>query len=198
MGRPSLAQERTQEILDAFERCISKYGLEGSSLERIAEEAGVKRSILRHYVGNRDDILEALAERVVGKYEAGFDGHLECTTHLSPVEQLVSFFFPVKAVSTAESLLVVESLIAASDTSPIIQRKMRGYVERLLERVSTLLREEFPEAPKRQCWVVAYGVVSICFNHESLTPLGFSSKHRRAAKESAISLIGTLRRETQG
>ena len=54
MGRPDLTEVRTAEILDAFERCVARFGLEGSSLERDAEEAGMKRSILRHYIGNRN------------------------------------------------------------------------------------------------------------------------------------------------
>ena len=60
MGRPNLTEVRTAEILDAFERCVARYGLEGSSLERVAEEAGVKRSILRHYIGNRDEMITGL------------------------------------------------------------------------------------------------------------------------------------------
>jgi hypothetical protein len=30
------------------------FGLEGSTLERVAEHAGMKRSVVRHYLGNRD------------------------------------------------------------------------------------------------------------------------------------------------
>ena len=41
--RPSLAAERTAQILDAFARCIGTHGLEGTSLQRIADEAGVQR-----------------------------------------------------------------------------------------------------------------------------------------------------------
>ena len=68
MGRPNLTEIRSAEILDAFERCVARYGLEESSLERVADEAGMKRSILRHYVGNREDLVQGLAERVVTKY----------------------------------------------------------------------------------------------------------------------------------
>ena len=70
MGRKSLAAARREEILDAFERCVVKYGLEGSSLEQIADEAGMKRSIIRHYIGNRDELVDQLVERAVGNYRA--------------------------------------------------------------------------------------------------------------------------------
>jgi len=152
----------------------------------------MKRSILRHYVGNREDLVEALADRVIGKYEANFETHLATVSHITPVEQLMSYLFPPQAVSTTESLLVVESLIAASATSTEIQKKMRGYVEYLIERSSELLRQSYPASSKQQCWSVAYGVISICFNHESLTPLQPPPKYLRAAKSSARALIDTL------
>ncbi|MGI9303924.1 MAG: TetR family transcriptional regulator, partial [Gammaproteobacteria bacterium] len=60
MPRPSLKTQRTGEILDAFQRCIVKYGMQGASLERISEEADMGRTILRHYVGNRDDLIIAV------------------------------------------------------------------------------------------------------------------------------------------
>lgn len=37
MGRKSLANERTAQILDAFKRCITQYGLDVSFLPRIAK-----------------------------------------------------------------------------------------------------------------------------------------------------------------
>ena len=70
MPRPDLTEQRTAEILDAFERCIVRHGLDGSSLEKIGEEAGMKRPILRHYVGNREALVMALAERVIDAIDA--------------------------------------------------------------------------------------------------------------------------------
>ena len=80
MGRPDLTETRTTEILDAFERCVGRYGLDGSSLERIAEEAGMKRSILRHYVGNRTDLIHALTDRVVAGYRSQLQAFMDTLT----------------------------------------------------------------------------------------------------------------------
>ncbi|MEM7479305.1 MAG: TetR/AcrR family transcriptional regulator, partial [Planctomycetota bacterium] len=94
MGRPNLAEVRKVEILDAFERCVARFGLEGSSLEHIADEAGMKRSILRHYIGNRDDLVEALAGRVVQKYRGYVDCFVESVSSKNRVNQLIDFLFP--------------------------------------------------------------------------------------------------------
>jgi len=68
MGRKSLKAERVTQILDAFERCMEKKGLESTTLENVAEEAGVARRIIRHYVGNRDDLIQAAVERIINNF----------------------------------------------------------------------------------------------------------------------------------
>lgn len=198
MGRPSLVAQRTEEILDAFERCVARFGMEGSSLEVIAEEAGMKRSILRHYVGNREQLVHALAERVIDKYDRMLAEHTAQASHLPPVEQLMSYLFPATAVSTAESLLVLEALIAASATSTDIRTRMRDWIDRLVDWSADLLRRAYPAARRRQCWAVGYGVISICFNHESLTPLQPGPRYQRAAKAAALALIQSLDCDSQG
>lgn len=192
MGRPNLTEQRTREILDAFERCVSRFGIEGSSLDRIAEEAGMKRSILRHYMGNRDALVLALADRVITKYEAGFDEYLKATARECGVDQLLGYLFPSTTQSTTESVMVIESLIALGASDGEIQEKMKGYIDRFVGRCAALLQGDFPSVPKSQCWAVAYGVVSICFNQESLVSLELPSKYAKAAKRTAQILIDSL------
>ena len=68
MGRKELAKERQDSILDAMERCISKYGLQGTTLENIASEAKINRGLIHHYIGNRDDVVQLMVERLLARY----------------------------------------------------------------------------------------------------------------------------------
>lgn len=194
MGRPDLTEVRTAEILDAFERCVAQYGLEGSSLERVAEEAGMKRSILRHYVGNRDDLINALGQRVIGKYRAAFDEFLASMSDRDRIGQLLAFFFPDRPVESAESILVVEALIAAGDRYPAVKKLVLGYIDDLVTKTAGVIRLNYPDTTARQCWNTAYGVVSICFNQESLSPLGLPAKYLKAARACSKLLIESLER----
>lgn len=192
MGRPDLTAIRTAEILDAFERCVARFGLEGSSLERVAEEAGMKRSILRHYVGNREDLVQALAERVVSKYRQRFDEFREGTSTEKLPNQLIEFFLPKQPLESAESILVVEALIAAGDEYPAVQTLMLDYVDDLVSGTAAELRKAFPDTSRARCSEVAYGVVSICFNQESLAPLGLAPRYLRSARNCSRILIESL------
>lgn len=195
MGRPNLTAVRTDEILAAFERCIAKFGLAESSLERVAEEAGVKRSILRHYIGNREDLLVALAQRVVQKYEHGFRTFLEQTSHTDRIGQLLDYFFPDKSWESTDDVLVVEALIAAGEKQPEIRQLMLRYIDKLVSDLSKQLRQAFPDAKRQRCWSVAYGIISICFNQESLSPMKLPPKYSRSARYCAEVLVCSL--ETQ-
>lgn len=63
-GRPAGAAALTDrtKLLEAAERVIAANG-PGVSLEAIAVEAGVTKPMLYQYVGNKDALVEALAER---------------------------------------------------------------------------------------------------------------------------------------
>lgn len=65
MGRPSKKEERRAEILAAFESCVVAKGFELTSLADVAEAAGQPRSLVRHFIGNRDQMVVALIDRLL-------------------------------------------------------------------------------------------------------------------------------------
>ena len=192
MGRPDLKAVRTEEILAAFERCVARFGLHGSSLERIAESAGMKRSVVRHYLGNRDVMVEALAERVADRCREDLDAYLSTVSEKRRMDQLLAFLFPDSGQGSTDNLMAVESLIAAGEDHPRIRELMTTYVEAVVGMVADQLRLAFPNTVRSHCWSTAYGLVGICFNHASLSPLGLPTKYLKAARNSARELINTL------
>ena len=72
MGRPSLGAQRREQILEAFERCLVTHGLEATTLEAVAAEAGVQRAAIRHFVGNRDELIAASVDHLTQKYRASY------------------------------------------------------------------------------------------------------------------------------
>lgn len=194
MGRPSLAEVRKSEILDAFAHCVARYGLEGSSLERVADQAGVKRSIIRHYIGNREELVDALAERVAAQFHNQLASFVAGVSEQRRIKQLLDFLFPAIPIESADSILVVEALIAAGDSYPKARTLMLGYVEHLVDQITDQLRLAYPRATRPRCWNVAYGVVGICFNQESLSPLGLPKAYIKASRKCSEILIASLRR----
>ena len=73
MARPSKSIERRGEILAAFERCVIERGFERTTLANVAEEAGLPRSLVRHFIGNRDEMTKALIDRLLERAQGQID-----------------------------------------------------------------------------------------------------------------------------
>ena len=196
MPRRDLTEERTAQILDAFARCVVKYGLDGTSLEQVAEEAGVKRSILRHYVGNRDALINAMVERVVNKYsqQLGMMVAYLPKTGNERIETLLSLLFQPEPAESAQEAFVFETLIAAAGRYPQLRARLREPIEEFVDTVADQLELVFPHA-QQQCWTVACGIVSLYLTYASLAPLTLPQAYTEATLESARCLVASLGQE---
>ena len=191
MPRPSLKEQRTQEILDAFERCLPRYGLEGTSLEHVAEEAGVKRTIIRHYVGNRDQLLSALLARYLERSRASLDSFIEALPAEHRARTAVEWLFDPN-YSDAGMVQVANALIAAAAENEVLAAEMQAWLEDFVARLEQVFADDYPDADPATVAAVAAGVTGIYFNVEALYPLGNVSALAAASKSAAILLIETL------
>ena len=129
MARPSVKEERQAEILAAFSRCIAKYGLAGSSLEKVAEESGIKRPLIRHFVGNRDNLLQLLEEQVTQECKQELEGFVASLPSENRSQILVEAFFETDNSSSYEQLSVILALIMESQNNPDLQIRMKAWFQ---------------------------------------------------------------------
>ncbi len=201
MGRPSKKEQRTEEILDAFYRCVARYGLEGSTLEYIANEAGLKRSLVRHYVGNRDNLVEQLVDRVLMYSNLHWEAFLEGVPEASNSEedageQLTEYVLDAlfsEQHSDAEFILVIESLIFSANHNPALRKKMQQWLKRFTDDLRRILGDTFIQAGDDELKAVSFGIISIYFNLDSLSPLGMNHLYRKSARTAAQLLMNSVK-----
>ena len=100
MGRKSLANERRSQIVKALHQCISKYGLQKSTIKKIAEEAGVQSGILHHYFKDRDEIIEEMVDTFVDDISARYLAEISrCRNPRARFNRAIDFLFSPYAVS---------------------------------------------------------------------------------------------------
>lgn len=87
--------ERTRAaLLDAATAEFSTKGLDGATIEAIADRAGTSKQLVYHYFGSKDDLYREVIEKAYVRHRAG-DEELE-TENMSPEEAvgaLVRFVF---------------------------------------------------------------------------------------------------------
>ena len=61
-------EEKLDYLLDKAFRCLSRYGFSGTTMERMAEEAGVSKGTLTYYFKNKEDITCRIASHVAARF----------------------------------------------------------------------------------------------------------------------------------
>lgn len=191
MARPSVKAERTEEILDAFERCVARFGVEGTSLDRIAEESGLKRSLLRYYIGNRDQLVEALTDRFIDKADTLTGVMIDTLPKDNPAQGIIESFFSSPGDDDS-TILVADALIACSGSYPQVKEKLKNWYDRFVSRTCDVIQSNYPDVAYDRCWVVSVGIISIYFNADTMDPLGLSRRYREASIQAAQLLLRSL------
>jgi AcrR family transcriptional regulator len=191
MGRPSLAATRREQILDAVTQCVADYGLEGTTLERVAEASGFSRGHIRHYVGNREEMLAKCEERLTSHYirrmreicDAALPGHRGAA--------LVQFLFGEEWAPAADNAAINALMWAAARDEGVRGHLRTGYltIERIMARA---LRADYPHAPAAECASTAYALLCLAFAHSTLLELSFPSTRRRAVLAVTARLLAPL------
>lgn len=60
----ALTEARKNEILDAAAVCFVRYGIHQASMRQICAQSGLSTGAVYNYFKSKDDIIEAMAERV--------------------------------------------------------------------------------------------------------------------------------------
>ncbi|MEO1113822.1 MAG: TetR/AcrR family transcriptional regulator [Pseudomonadota bacterium] len=191
MARPEIKDDRREQILDAFEHCVARYGLDGATLGKTAEFAGLARPLIRHNVGNKEDLQEALVQRFLLRSKAAMDELVACLPAEKRLDTFLDFLFDPRGANP-QLVLVFNALSAAAPGDPDLAKQLQQWLTDFVERVEAVLLECCPRAPGETVQAVAAGLTGIYFNVEALYPIGlserFAASSRRAAKMLAAAL----------
>lgn len=191
MARPSIKEKRTEEILQAYEICIARYGVAGATLHRVAEEAGLARALLRHNVGNSEDLLQAAAQRFVVRSKSSTNEWLkDLPKGDSRIEKMLESLFFRKQKSNND-VLIAEALIAAAQARPELQTLMEGWFQDFEAIIQRELVTAFPTSSQEDIEIVATGVIGIYYNFASLFSLQMSNLQSQS-HQAAFRLVQTL------
>jgi len=168
MARPSMAKQRQEEILDALEICILEKGIQATSLEYLAETAKMKRTILRHYIGNRDEIICALSTRWSKLYQQQWQETLVWLPEHDRVNALIDMLFSARNEQYVKNTIIGEALFSEAkrlDRLKVdIQKNMDDFIQVFINQLTL----ENPRAEHDKIKLVAHGIHANYLMAESL------------------------------
>jgi AcrR family transcriptional regulator len=192
-GRPPRTEERRLQILEAFERCLARHGLEATTLDDVAREAGLQRAMIRHYVGNRDTLVREATEHVAAQYRSRAAHALDEEGDALDVDALLDFFFFGDFVfGMPEQDRVIDSLLAAAASDPEACASLRAMYESFDELVRKHLTRCVPGAEPDRLAAVSWAIVCLAEQNTIMLGLGVPSRRSQELREIARALVDSL------
>jgi AcrR family transcriptional regulator len=190
MGRRSLAAQRRVEILDAVQVCLVKYGLAGTTLPRIAEEAGMATSIIRHYLGDKQAVIQAAIDRSLDNIQAAFAEALAAP----PGRKLsvgLDVMFDLR-LAAPEINQIMDELVASSYFDELTRTRLGDLYRNLQSLLRDALAEEFPTAADDRIDVVVHGLFAMGHAGATFAWIDFDPANHHKLRAAADVLVATL------
>lgn len=81
-----MAEDRKAEILQAFKRLVSRFGLDKTTMQDIAKEAGVSVGVIYKDYANKEELIDAYADLVIKRFVVEYQKLVDKSS--SPDQQL--------------------------------------------------------------------------------------------------------------
>jgi AcrR family transcriptional regulator len=175
VGRPSVASARTEQILDALEATVAEHGLENATLQRIADRAGVTRSAIGHFIGNRDELINAAADRSVGRIHEHFDDAIRSVPPEERVELFIDLVFRRERKDREAILDLNDELIALAHRDPHARDRLAHLYTGFEEMIRAMLEDQYPNASDEQVAAVAVTSVLLLREADRVSVLGLTA-----------------------
>jgi len=194
LGRPSLVAERREQILEAFSRCLAERGLEGTTLDVIAAEAGVQRAAIRHYVGNRDQLIRAGVEHIAARYAHTLETESESAASADRLSAILdSLFLGGFSTGYSQEDRAIDAMMAAAASDESVRESLREMYAAFEDRLAHEIAAMYPTAEPEEIVRISYVIMCLVEQSNTMRFLGFPPDRARAARAVAGSLIETLR-----
>ncbi len=189
MGRRSLKTENVEKILNAFEVCIEKHGLKGAAMERIAEQAKMDRRMISHYLGKREDLVNALVKRIVNEFGVTA---FERITELNDIDELLDYYFSEEFNYHPKAKLVA-ALLPEAVINESIRAAVKSIYDSMFLGLDVRILKAAPLVAEEDRQQTAFSIMCLAFGGGWMINIGFPSVNNRNNLKVARKLIDELK-----
>jgi AcrR family transcriptional regulator len=190
MARAKIEDERKEQILKAFEACVIRHGLAKTTLQKVADEVGLPRSLVRYFVGNRGSMVDLLIARMIERGEATL-ATAQRAGEASTLGDLIDTIFAATFGDETSNNVVGELwYLAIRDVT--IRTRLADMYSRITDAlVVQMTAEEIgPGLAERED--VAQALLSLAYGEASFTDIGLKKPNSISSRRLADALISEL------
>jgi len=188
--------ERRRELLGHALRLFGERGFEGTSLEAVAEAAGVRKQTLLYYFPGKDELFDACVDELAGGLATALERALEGEDERARPERVIHAIFRLAEQWPEFPLFVRE----ASRHGPEIITRVASVLEPLRKRALLFLERGMDDGTYRRqdptllLFMLYTAVVGSLTEAGVLRALGGGKSHRSALHRREEELVAFVRR----
>ena len=150
MPKVGMQPIRRKQLINATIQCIYQYGLLGTTVKKVSEQAGVSTGIINHYFGSKDDMLEATMREILRRHQAlGIQKLRQCDTPESRIRAIIEINFSLEQTDPA-TVCTWLAFWAQAMHVPALSRLQRVNTRRLQTNLLYSLKSLLPEDQAEQ------------------------------------------------
>ncbi|AOS62627.1 transcriptional regulator, TetR family [Actinoalloteichus hymeniacidonis] len=172
--------QRRRAVVEATLRLVAREGVEGASLRKVADEAGLNIGSVRHYFDNHDALLAAAAEEVGDRMGSRLAVHpppevrpASPAEAVATVARVVEELLPLDEAKHVEAIVLLE-FMAAARRRPVLRpmsERMARDLRQVLHEVLTSVGVRDVDAETARLTALIGGLTTdVVYPHGSPTP----------------------------
>lgn len=190
MPRPKIDTERQAHILEALEACVARNGIAKTTLSNVAEEAGLPRSLVRYFVGNRDDMILMLFDRIIDRGEEELENSLG--GHANPkMSNYLDFLFDGLFLDETSNKVLSE-LSYLAERNETVREKLRDLYHTACLKIADKLKAHKLGRTDAARYDAAYAIFCLCYSHATFEEVGLAPRSPKKLRKVAEHIIEQL------
>ncbi|HEY2775106.1 MAG TPA: TetR/AcrR family transcriptional regulator [Candidatus Binatia bacterium] len=137
--RPRRGEDARADLKETAIDCFSRYGYQGTSIDRIAREAGVTKGAIYYHYKDKNDLLSAAVADRVGEFEDRVQKACEGAAAEEALRRVVSVSIE-HAISNDRPRFAIKLMVEAIDTHDPLLEEMRGMMRRFRAFLRNIVR----------------------------------------------------------
>lgn len=193
MARARIGDERRELILNAFESCVLRDGLAKTTLQKVADESGLPRSLVRYFIGNRADMVALLIDRMIERGESSLtsiSGHSQGASIGAMVDMMFDRIFADPRTNG-----IVGQLWVLAVTDLHVRARLVAMYRRVEVALVEQLRAEGVGPDDEARSATAFSILSLAYGSASFRSLFEDEALGSLPRQQAHALIEALRQQ---
>ena len=190
MPRPKIDAERRAQILNALETCAIRNGIAKTTLSDVAREADLPRPLVRYFMGNRDDMIVKLFDKLVERGEEEFARHTDHKVN-PKMSDYLDFLFDGGFSNKANNKLITE-LSYFAESNERAREKLKGLYESICLKLADMMREDNIGGSQAARHDAAYSIFSLYYGYVTFRDVGLLPNNPKKLRKAAELILDQL------